>query len=83
MHVRKMHFENASGETLLQKAATNGHTDVCRFLITQGAKINSNDQDQQTPLMWAAGARPVGPVGWQKFGKMLLVFGCIGTDICK
>ena len=20
---------------------------------------------------------------WQKFGKMLLVFGCIGTDFCK
>ena len=27
------------------------HTDVCRFLIAQAAKINSNDQDQQTPLM--------------------------------
>ena len=22
-------------------------------------------------------------VGWQNFGKMLLVFGCIGTDFCK
>ena len=22
-------------------------------------------------------------VGWQKFGKMLLVFGCIGSDFCK
>ena len=22
-------------------------------------------------------------VGWQNFGKMLLVFGCIGTDLCK
>jgi len=47
---------NEKGETMLQKAATNGHTDVCRFLIAQAAKINSNDQDQQTPLMWAAGA---------------------------
>ena len=26
---------------------------------------------------------PVGPVGWQNFGKMLLVFGCIGSDFCK
>jgi ankyrin repeat protein len=47
---------NEKGETLLQKAATNGYTDVCRFLIAQGAKLNSSDQDQQTPLMWAAGA---------------------------
>ena len=22
-------------------------------------------------------------VGWQNFGKMLLVFGCIGSDFCK
>ena len=22
-------------------------------------------------------------VGWQNFGKLLLVFGCIGTDLCK
>ena len=22
-------------------------------------------------------------VGWQNFGRMLLVFGCIGTDFCK
>ena len=22
-------------------------------------------------------------VGWQIFGKMLLVFGCIGSDFCK
>ena len=22
-------------------------------------------------------------VGWQNFGKMLLVFGCIGFDFCK
>ena len=22
-------------------------------------------------------------VGWQDFGKMLLVFGCIGSDFCK
>ena len=32
-------------------------------------------------------ARPCGSssesVGWQSFGKMLLVFGCIGSDFCK
>ena len=28
-------------------------------------------------------APPVGPVGWQNFGKMLLGFGCIGSDFCK
>ena len=22
-------------------------------------------------------------VGWQNFGRMLLVFGCIGTDFCN
>ena len=22
-------------------------------------------------------------VGWQNFGRMLLVFGCIGSDFCK
>ena len=33
------------------------------------------------------GAAPTGSssesVGWQNFGKMLLVFGCIGSDFCK
>jgi len=47
---------NEKGETLLQKAATNGHTDCCRFLVAQGAKVNAHDQESQTPLMWAAGA---------------------------
>ena len=30
-----------------------------------------------------ATARRVVAIFWQNFGKMLLVFGCIGTDFCK
>ena len=30
-----------------------------------------------------AGTRRVVANFWQNFGKMLLVFGCIGTDFCK
>ena len=30
-----------------------------------------------------AGLRVGGLVGWQNLGKMLLVFGCIGTDFCN
>ena len=31
---------------------------------------------------WFSGRRVVASF-WQNFGKMLLVFGCIGTDFCK
>jgi len=44
------------GETLLQKAAVNGHLEVCEFLVTNSCKVNQSDAEQQTPLMWAAGA---------------------------
>merc|ERR1711964_402996 len=45
---------NEKGEGLLQKAATNGHSDVCKFLIKQGAKVNAHDSEGQSSLMWAA-----------------------------
>ena len=31
----------------------------------------------------AARLREPRSVGWQNFGKMFLVFGCIGTDLCN
>ena len=36
------------------KAAANGHTDVCEFLIREKAKVNHHDVDYQTALMWAS-----------------------------
>ena len=39
-----------------------------------------------TPLLPRAGPSESGDAGasfWQNFGKILFVFGCIGTDFCK
>ena len=35
------------------------------------------------PVPGSSDAETSESVGWQNFGKMLLVFGCIGTDFCK
>lgn len=40
---------------MLQKAAANCHTDVCKFLVSHSAKVNAHDAEAQTPLMWACG----------------------------
>jgi len=46
-------YVTEKAETPLMKAASNGHWDVCSFLIDEGAKINLHDQEYQTALMWA------------------------------
>lgn len=47
-------YTTDKGETALQKAAANGHWEVCEFLIENGAKVNQTDSEHQTALMWAA-----------------------------
>ena len=40
--------------------------------------------EKANPAAARRGRRPRSEsVGWQNFGKMLLVFGCIGSDFCK
>lgn len=36
-------YATEKGETALQKAAANGHIDVCHFLMDNGAKPNHQD----------------------------------------
>lgn len=43
------------GWTPLHMAAAKGHTLIARFLIDQGARLNSRDNDNMTPLHCAAG----------------------------
>ncbi len=40
-----------NGISILMKAAEAGHTDICKELIGNGAKVNSRDDKGQTPLM--------------------------------
>lgn len=49
---------NTSGEnriTALMWAARNGHTDVAKLLIDNGANVNAVHEYGTTPLMWAVG----------------------------
>ena len=36
-------YTNSKGETVLMKSAANGHWDVCKFLLQEGAKVNAHD----------------------------------------
>jgi uncharacterized protein len=51
-----------SGETALGFAASNGRVEVVRYLISQGADVNSRDSDfgGVTPLMLASGGKQSG-----------------------
>ena len=64
------------------------------FLAKIGADTAENEQ-HFAEILPKIGNYPTGPdcyscdvlqrttIFWQKFGKMLFVFGCIGTDFCK
>jgi len=55
---------------------------VCVHLqLLEGALERDAREDQQAAVFGALEA--VVANFWQNFGKMLLVFGCIGTDFCK
>jgi len=47
-------YTTDKGENALMKAAAVGHWEVCAHLLEKGAKINSQDNEAQTALMWAA-----------------------------
>jgi ankyrin repeat protein len=49
---------DTNGYSALNWAARNGHLDIARLLIDQGADVNAHDNPKRwTPLMNAAGAR--------------------------
>ncbi|KAH8777348.1 ankyrin repeat-containing domain protein, partial [Diaporthe sp. PMI_573] len=45
---------DANGVTPLQMAAMEGHVHIARYLIEQGARVNSRSNKDVTPLHWAA-----------------------------
>ena len=47
------------------------------------AKKDEEPGEAPTPPPSTSAAETSESVGWQSFGKMLLVFGCIGSDFCK
>jgi ankyrin repeat protein len=52
----------AIGRTALALAAFGGHEDVVAFLLSKGARVNSRDFLDVTPLMWACREGHVGVV---------------------
>jgi ankyrin repeat protein len=44
---------DAIGRTALHLAASGGHEELTAFLLSEGARANSRDDLEQTPLMWA------------------------------
>ena len=83
MHFRKMHFsKNAFFENALRRgSAGRGVGPRGRPRAPRGRRGRPRLQRRG-----AGSARRVGrasPADRQNFGKMLLVFGCIGTDFCK
>lgn len=45
---------NAEGQSLLMLASFNGHTQLCEYLIKNGAHIEGRDNSGRTPLMYAS-----------------------------
>ena len=54
---------NGKSETILMKAAANGHWEVCKILLMEQAKVNHHDANYQTALMWAAAEGHLETVG--------------------
>ena len=52
-------------------------------LLAGVAEVAVRDGEVVAPAPEAQPAETSESVGWQNFGKMLLVFGCIGSDFCK
>ncbi len=46
--------DTEKGFTALFMAVIAGHTETVKSLLEQGAEVNRQDNDQKTPLMWAA-----------------------------
>ena len=44
----------SSGKTSLQVAAHQGHTEVVRFLLDQGASLDTRDEEGDSPLHYSA-----------------------------
>ncbi|KAK3302370.1 uncharacterized protein B0T15DRAFT_487544 [Chaetomium strumarium] len=53
-HGAKGDATDATGRTLLSRAAANGYEAVVRLLLDRGAAIEAADTDGLTPLSWAA-----------------------------
>ena len=58
--------KDRDGETHLHEAGLNGHIDVVRLLLANGADVNAKDDKGNTPLHWAA------MLGHQDVSELLL-----------
>jgi len=47
---------DTDGASSLMQAAFRGHTEIVRFLLSKGARVNEKDRDAWTPLMFAGSA---------------------------
>lgn len=49
-----MNAADQAGRTALMLASYNGHTEIARFLLEQGASISDQNAEGRTPLIFAA-----------------------------
>ena len=87
----KFHFDTAENEQHFAEFLPK--TDTSKLVDPGFAKL-ARRHDLLQKIADPIGAPAAGPaagrygptsesVGWQNFGKMLLLFGCIGSDFCK
>ena len=76
MHFRKMHFRKAELSGTPSRVS-------CRKVLRSVEPSTWAEPDADETPWWTRTAETSESVVWQNFGRMLLVFGCIGSDFCK
>ena len=93
-HIYLQNFVSIQPRTSPVKFAASRDKDAANFdkdaanstalrLGRRGARPGERPQAERICQLKAAPPPASESVGWQNFGKMLLVFGCIGSDFCK